>query len=621
LAHKPTPPGKPGDMLTGPHRGQEVELPTGPDIMSTPATGVQEWQDIPWAKLERNVHRLQKRIYRASQRGEVKKVQRLQRLLLSSWSARCLAVRRVTQDNQGKKTPGVDGVAALGPEERLDLVAHLDLDARPQPIRRVWIPKPGTDEQRPLGIPTLSDRARQALVKLALEPEWEARFEPNSYGFRPGRSCHDAVLAIFQSIKQCPKYVLDADIAKCFDRIDHAALLAKLNTFPLLSRLVKGWLKAGVLDGDTLFPTEQGTPQGGVLSPLLANVALHGLETVVQQAFPKTRTVNGKVVEWTPTVVRYADDFVVCHRDLGVIQRCQELIQQWLRGMGLELKPSKTRVGHTLHEHNGRAGLDFLGFSIRQYRVGKYRTGKDTRGRPLGFRTLTRPSKDKVVLHQRRLTEIIRRHRAAPQEALIRHLNPVIKGWCNYYRAAASKQTFHRARHLLFHSLYRWARRRHPDKGQRWIVSKYWRLPQWTFAPPQGTRLYEHDRTRIVRHVQVRGQKSPFDGDWAYWAGRQGHYPGVRLWLALLLKQQKGKCPRCGLYFMPGDLPEVHHQDGEHGNSRRQNLVALHRHCHDAVHRQSTHQPLGSVHDKDCPCEEPYECESLMYGSEDQPGG
>src|SRR5947209_315917 len=205
--------------------------------MSTPAAGVQEWRDVPWPQVERDVHTLQRRIYRASQRGDRKKVHRLQRLLMSSWSAKCLAVRRVTQDNQGKRTAGVDGVAYLRPEERLTLVSALDLDAKPKPTRRVWIPKPGTDEQRPLGIPTLFDRALQALVKLALEPEWEARFEPNSYGFRPGRSCHDAIAAIFQSIKQRDKYALDADIAKCFDRIDHGALLDKLNTFPRLRQI------------------------------------------------------------------------------------------------------------------------------------------------------------------------------------------------------------------------------------------------------------------------------------------------------------------------------------------------------------------------------------------------
>jgi len=589
--------------------------------MSTPISGVQEWRDIDWPRLERNVHKLQRRIYRASQRGDTRTVHRLQRLLLSSWSAKCLAVRRVTQDNQGKKTPGVDGVAALEPEQRLALVATFNLDAKPQPIRRVWIPKPGTDEQRPLGIPTLSDRARQALVKLALEPEWEAQFEPNSYGFRPGRSCHDAMAAIFSSIKQCPKYVLDADIAKCFDRIDQEALLQKLNTFPRLRRLIKGWLTAGVLDGDTLFPTEQGTPQGGVLSPLLANVALHGLEEILLQAFPKTKTVNGKVIEWVPTVVRYADDFAVLHRDLGVIQECQRIIQQWLRGMGLELKPSKTRIGHTLQIQEGQAGLDFLGFTIRQYPVGKYHTGKDTHGRPLGFKTLTKPSKTKVVLHHRQLAEIVKRHRAVPQAALIKHLNPVIRGWCNYYRSAASKQTFRKASHILFWTLFRWARRRHPHEGLQGVVKKYWRPPSWTFGPAKGPSLFEHERTKIVRHIKVRGGKSPFDGDWMYWASRQGYYPGVRWGLTLLLKRQRGKCAHCGLFFMPGDLLETHHQDGEKGNNKKNNLAALHRHCHDAVHGKSGIEPMRSIHDKDCPCEEPYECESLMYGSEDQPGG
>jgi RNA-directed DNA polymerase len=580
-------PGKAGGYADGATREQVVERPTGHSIMSTPATGVQEWRDIPWPKVERHVRKLQRRIYRASQRGDGRTVHRLQRLLLSSWSAKCLAVRRVTQDNQGKRTAGVDGLAALEPEERLVLVSLLNLDAKPQPIRRVWIPKPGTDEQRPLGIPTIADRARQALVKLALEPEWEARFEPNSYGFRPGRSCHDAVAAVFQSIKQCPKYVLDADIAKCFDRIDHGALLDKLNTFPRLRRVIKGWLEAGVLDGDTLFPTKQGTPQGGVLSPLLANVALHGMENVLRDALPKTKTVGGKVVEWAPTVVRYADDFVVCHRDLGVVQRCQGIIQEWLRGMGLELKPSKTRICHTLREHEGQAGFDFLGFTIRQYPVGKYRTGKDTRGRPLGFKTLTKPSKAKVRLHQRRLAEMVRRHRAAPQEDLIDHLNPVIRGWCNYYRTAASKQTFSKLRHRLFWSLMSWARRRHPHEGRRRTVSRYWRMPDWTFAPPTGPSLFEHDRTKIVRHVKVLGGKSPFDGGWAYWAGRQGYYPGVSGWLARLLKRQHGRCIYCGLYFMPEDLLEVHHREGEHDRK----LAVLHRHCHDAVHGAGTRDP------------------------------
>jgi RNA-directed DNA polymerase len=285
--------------------------------------------------------------------------------------------------------------------------------------------------------------------------------------------------------------------------------------------------------------------------------------------------------------------------------------------MGLELKPSKTRIGHTLREHDGPAGFDFLGFTIRQHPVGKYHTGKDTRGRPLGFKTLTEPSKAKVVLHQRRLAEMVRRHRAVPQEDLIRRLNPVTRGWCNYYRTAASKQTFSTVRHRLFWSLMRWARRRHPNEGLQQVVGKYWRMPQWTFGPAKGPTLFEHDRTKIVRHVKVLGGKSPFDGDWVYWASRQGYYPGVSWWLARLLKRQQGQCAQCGLYFMPGDLPEVHHLQKDD----RKKLAVLHRHCHDRVHGPGTLNSLESIHDKDCPREEPYECESLTYGSEDQPGG
>jgi RNA-directed DNA polymerase len=268
-----------------------------------------EWSDLPWRSIERRVFKLQKRIYQASARDDVKTVHRLQKLLMKSWSAKCLATRRVTQDNQGKKTAGIDGVKSLTPAERLELVERLGVTQTPKPVRRVWIPKPGTTEKRGLGIPVMDDRASQALVKLALEPEWEAKFEPNSYGFRPGRGCHDALVAIYIDINKKPKYVLDADISKCFDKINHPALLNKLATFPTLRRIIAHWLKAGMMDGETLFPTTEGVPQGGVASPLLANIALHGLERAVQAAFPATVKVNGKwIYHWQPTLIRYADD-------------------------------------------------------------------------------------------------------------------------------------------------------------------------------------------------------------------------------------------------------------------------------------------------------------------------
>jgi RNA-directed DNA polymerase len=547
---------------------------------------ITSWQDVPWHKVEDKVHALQRRIYRAEQQGQRRKVKSLQRLLLRSTSAKLLAVRRVTQDNQGKKTPGVDGIACLDPDERCRLVQDLNLERQAQPVRRVWIPKPGTEEKRPLGIPTMSDRAAQALVKLALEPQWEARFEPNSYGFRPGRSCHDAIEAIFNEIRYKPKFVLDADISKCFDRIGHQALLDKIDTFPLLRRLIKSWLKAGVMDGGQLFPTEAGAPQGGVLSPLLANIALHGLETVVAAAFPKTRKVLGKTKNWTPAVVRYADDFVVLHEDLGVVQRCQEVITDWLKDMGLELKPSKTSISHTLEEHDGKVGFDFLGFTVRQFRVGKHHTGRNGRGQPLGFKTLIRPSKAKTKAHHRRLAEMIRQRQTAPQGELIAHLNPVIRGWANYFRIAASKAVFSQLDNRLYSGLRHWAKRRHPNKSARWIAARYWRRPRWDFGTKEAV-LTKHEQTRIVRHVKVRGDKSPFDGDWLYWASRWGYYPEVNPALARMLRAQQGRCAHCKRLFLPGDdLIERHHKDGDRKNNKRSNLELLHRHCHDAVHRE-----------------------------------
>ena len=272
---------------------------------------MEEWKDINWRKAERLSFKLQKRIFQASERGDVQAVRKLQKTLIRSWSARLIAVRRVTQDNQGKNTAGVDGVKKLSPNKRLKLAKNLRITGIVHPTRRVLIPKPNSDEKRPLGIPTIHDRALQTLVKLALEPEWEAQFEPNSYGFRPGRSCHDAIDAIFNSIRYKAKYVLDADIAKCFDRINHEALLKKINTFPKIRRVIKKWLKAGYVDNQgTLFPTTEGTPQGGTISPLLANIALHGMEERIMK-YADTLKGGKRDNRNSLSLIRYADDFVI----------------------------------------------------------------------------------------------------------------------------------------------------------------------------------------------------------------------------------------------------------------------------------------------------------------------
>jgi RNA-directed DNA polymerase len=556
------------------------------------------WSDINWRKLERGVHKLQKRIFQASNRGNVKLVRRLQKLLISSRSARLLAVRRVTQDNQGKKTAGVDGVKSLTPKQRLALVDKITLGTKAKPTRRVWIPKPGTTEERPLGIPTMNDRALQALVKLVLEPEWEARFEPNSYGFRPGRSCHDGIGAIFDAIRYKPKFVLDADISKCFDRINHSKLLLKLNTFPTLRRQIRAWLKAGVMDGKKLFPTDEGTPQGGVISPLLANIALHGLEELIKGLAPKfdmkaknsKYQISAKNKRSSISLIRYADDFVVLHENKEVINLCKETIEEWLIDIGLELKPSKTRVAHTLNTHNDKKpGFNFLGFNVRQFIAGKYTSGKDTHGNILGFKTIITPSKDGQKKHYRKIAEIINNLRGVSQASLIKTLNPIIRGWCNYYSTVVSGKVFKRLKSLTYYKLWKWGRRRHGNKSRRWIRFKYFKTignDNWAFSTrddASALKLMRHDETEIRRYVKVKSDASPYNGDWVYWSTRMGTHPEVSTRVASLLKRQKGKCSQCNNYFKDGDSIEVDHiiPKSKGGKDKYENWQLLHRHCHD----------------------------------------
>ncbi|MBW4647690.1 MAG: group II intron reverse transcriptase/maturase [Kastovskya adunca ATA6-11-RM4] len=552
-----------------------------------------EWRLINWRKLERRVYKLQKRIYRASQRSDIKALHKLQKMLMKSWSARALAVRRVTQDNKGKKTAGVDGLKSLTPKQRLDLVSKLHLGTKASPTRRVWIEKPGRDEKRPLGIPTMKDRTLQALVKLALEPEWEARFEPNSYGFRPGRSCHDAVSAIFDSIRYKAKYVLDADIAKCFDRINQEKLLLKLNTFPTMRRQIKSWLKSGVMDGKELFPTFEGTPQGGVISPLLANIALHGMEQRIKEYVGSLKYLdkNKKNRQNSVSLIRYADDFVILHKDITVVQECQAITDDWLKDMGLELKPSKTRLAHTLNQvENENPGFDFLGFNIRQFPVGKYHSGKNTQRQLLGFKTIITPSKEKVKVHYDKIAKTISNHKSAPQYALIKHLNPIIRGWSNYYATVVSKVTYAELDKLMYYKLRAWAKRRHHNKTMGYLVKKYWQTigdANWVFATmKEGTnplRLLKHADTPIVRHVKVKGESSPYDGNLVYWSKRKGESPELPTKVAILLKRQKGKCAICGLHFREEDVMEVDHRipKSKGGKDSYDNLELLHRHCHD----------------------------------------
>ncbi len=572
-----------------------------PKIKTTSDPESESWNKLPWRKLEQHVYRIQKRIFKAESRGNTRAVHKLQKLLMKSRAARLLAVRRVTQDNQGKRTAGIDGVKLVKPAQRFTLTEQIHPKQwpqyKPRPVRRIYIPKPGKDEKRPLGIPVMRDRSHQCLIKLALEPQWEAKFEPNSYGFRPGRSCHDAIEAIHTNICTQAKYVLDADIKGAFDHIDHQALLAKLDTYPAIRWLIKAWLKAGIIDNGVFDETRKGTPQGGVISPLLMNIALHGMETDLIVAY---RWKEGR-----PKFVRYADDLVVFHPKLEGVEKARGILSEWLQRIGLELKPSKTRITHTLTEYQEKTGFDFLGFTIRQYPMGKTHTGRRSNGKPLGFKTLIRPSKEAIAHHVKETHRLVAEHRSMKQEKLIKELNPVIYGWANYYRSVCARRAFKHCDMVLFRQLERWANRRHPNKSRHWIMRKYWKVDEgkgWIFRTPD-LKLRNHQQTYIRRHVKVKGTASPYDGDLLYWSQRLKKHPLLNGVKAKLLQKQEGKCRWCGLHFKDEDLIEIDHitPKSQGGGEELSNKFALHRHCHDERHSKRA----NGTYDKGRVTEEP----------------
>ena len=537
-----------------------------------------DWHAINWQKAHSIVRRLQARIVKATQAGRWGKVQALQRLLTHSFSAKVLAVKRVTE-NQGKRTPGVDGVIWETPEKKAQAVETLrQRRYRTLPLRRVYAAKREGRGIRPLSIPCMKDRAMQALYLQALDPIAETLADPNSYGFRLERSTADAIDQCHRVLSQrwSAQWILEGDIRSCFDSLSHDWLVAHI---PMDKAILRKWLTAGFMDQHVLYATEAGVPQGGVASPVIMNLALNGLERHIKGAFPTWQGHTRTKVH----VIRFSDDFIITGRSKAFLeQEVQPLVEQFLAERGLTLSAEKTQITHI------EDGFDFLGTHVRKYR------GK----------LLCTPAKKNVHAFLDTIRAIVKSHKQAITGNLIMQLNPVIRGWAQYHQYGASKRTFAKVDHLIFTLLWQWARRRHPKKSRHWLRDKYFRSEDgnnWVFfghvlrsnGTQKDVRLFRASSVPIRRHTKIKGEANPYDPEWEpYFEARQGvgmarNLKGRR-YLLRLWKEQDGLCAVCHQRITHLSGWHSHHLVWRtHGGSNRaENQVLLHPNCHAQVHSQ-----------------------------------
>ncbi|MFI3249937.1 MAG: group II intron reverse transcriptase/maturase [Eubacteriales bacterium] len=532
-----------------------------------------QWNNIDWKRAEVEVNRLQVRIAKATEKKNWNAVKRLQYLLTHSYYAKALAVRKVTT-NKGKNTSGVDKALWTTPSAKMKAVLQLtDKNYKAKPLRRVFIEKKGKKAKRPLGIPCMYDRALQALYALALDPVAETTADKRSFGFRKGRSCHDACEQIFTALSRdfSPKWVLEGDIKGCFDNISHDWLLENI---PMDKSVLKQFLKAGFIFKKELFPTEDGTPQGGVISPILANMALDGIEKVLSDRFHVNKLGNIDLRfknAHKVNLIRYADDFIVTAKTKEIAEEAQELIREFLQSRGLELSEEKTLITHI------DEGFDMLGWTFRKFK------GK----------LIIKPSKKSIDSFVAGLSEtVLGKGKAWTQDLLIEKLNQQIRGWTNYHQSVCASDAFHHVDFVLYNILRRWVKRRHPHKGKWWISTNYWHrrgTRAWVFCT-ENKELLLASHVPVVRHNKIRMEANPYLHP-EYFAERKFNHGMKRLSgrFKTIWRNQNGCCHHCKQPMAISDEKEIFFlvPKAKGGLETVMNMAYVHQSCNRIFHERN----------------------------------